>query len=216
MAPTLNIDVYFDLICPWCLIGKRHLNQALVQLLQMNPGVQVSVAWHSVQLIPDVPAEGLDFAEFYLQRLGSADAVRARQAQVREAAHRAGAAVDFARILRFPNTRKAHQLFLFAAGHLAPFDTELLLERLFDAYFNLGEDLSDRATLKAIAAQHGLDSPELDAWMACEQWQPVKTQVTGVPFFVFNQSNQLSGAQPVDVLLAALLQSISNASESLI
>jgi predicted DsbA family dithiol-disulfide isomerase len=215
MTPTLRIDVYFDLICPWCLIGKRHLNQALAQLVQRVPGVQVNVAWHSVQLIPEVPAEGLDFAEFYLHRLGSADAVRARQAQVREAAHRAGAVVDFARILRFPNTRQAHQLFSFAASHLAPLETEQLLERLFEAYFNLGEDLSERATLKAIAAQHGLDTPELDAWMACEQWQPVNIQVPGVPFFVFNQSKQLSGAQPVEVLLAAMLQSIGNASEPL-
>lgn len=211
MTPTLHIDVYFDLICPWCLIGKRHLNQALAQLVRMVPGVQVSVTWHSVQLIPEVPAGGLDFAEFYLQRLGSAEAVHTRQAQVREAAHRAGAALDFARILRFPNTRKAHQLFSFAASHLAPVETELLLERLFDAYFNLGEDLSDRATLGAIAARHGLDMPELDAWMACEQWQPKKIQVPGVPFFVFNQSNQLSGAQPVDVLLAAMRKSIGAA-----
>lgn len=213
MPPTLGIDVYFDVICPWCLIGKRHLNQALAQLAQISPCVQVSVTWHSVQLIPDVPAEGLDFSEFYLQRLGSAEAVRARQAQVREAAHRAGAELDFARILRFPNTRKAHQLFSFAAGHLAPLETELLLERLFEAYFNRGEDLSNSATLGAIAAQHGLDTPELDAWMACEQRQPVNIQVPGVPFFVFNQSKQLSGAQPVEVLLAAMLQSIGNASQ---
>jgi predicted DsbA family dithiol-disulfide isomerase len=214
MPPTLSIDVYFDLICPWCLIGKRHLNQALAQLAQISPCAQVSVTWHSVQLIPDVPAEGLDFAKFYLQRLGSADAVRARQAQVRAAAHRAGAEVDFARILRFPNTRKAHQLFSFATSHLAPLETERLLERLFEAYFNLGEDISDRATLGRIAARHGLDTPDLDAWMACEQWQPVNIQVPGVPFFVINQSHQLSGAQPVDVLLAAMLHATSKASQA--
>lgn len=215
MAPMLGIDVYFDLICPWCLIGKRHLDQALAQLEQIVPGVLVSVKWHSVQLIPDVPAEGLDFADFYLQRLGSAEAVRARQAQVHEAARRAGAVVDFARILRFPNTRKAHQLFSFAVSHLAPLETDRLLERLFDAYFNRGEDLGDRTTLQAIAIKHGLDTPELAAWMASEQWQPEKIQVPGVPFFLFNQSNQLAGAQPVDVLLAVMLQSINEASESM-
>jgi len=58
---------------------------------------------------------------------------------------------------------------------------------------------------------HGLDTPELDAWMACEQWQPAKIQVPGVPFFVFNQSNRLSGAQPMEVLLAAMRQSIGQA-----
>ncbi|UUZ76020.1 DsbA family protein [Polaromonas sp. P1(28)-13] len=66
MTQKLSIDVYFDLICPWCLIGKRHLNQALAELVQMAPGIEVSVNWHSVQLVPGVPAEGLDFVEFYL------------------------------------------------------------------------------------------------------------------------------------------------------
>lgn len=215
MTPTLSIDVYFDFICPWCLIGKRHLNQALAQLVQMVPSVRVNVAWHSVQLIPDVPAGGLDFSEFYLLRLGSAKAVHARQAQVREAAHRAGAELDFARILRFPNTRRAHQLFSFAASHLEPIETEMLLDRLFEAYFNRGEDLSDRATLRTIAAKYGLDTPELNAWMACEQWQPAKIRVQGVPYFVLNRSIQLSGAQAVDVLLTAMLQSVCKANEQL-
>jgi predicted DsbA family dithiol-disulfide isomerase len=193
MTQKLSIDVYFDLICPWCLIGKRHLNQALAELVQMAPGIEVSVNWHSVQLVPGVPAEGLDFVEFYLQRLGSAESVRLRQGQVCDAALHAGAVVDFARIQRFPNTRQGHQLLAFAALQLAAPAIERLLERLFDAYFNRGEDLNDMATLRVIAAEHGLDAHDLEAWIAAGQGKPEQVQVPGVPLFVFNHKKMLCG-----------------------
>jgi predicted DsbA family dithiol-disulfide isomerase len=211
MSSELHIDVYFDLICPWCLIGKRHLNLALAQLAQEAPDIEVSLQWHSVQLIPDVPAAGLDFAEFYLQRLGSAEAVRARQAQVRAAAQAAGVELDFGRIKRFPNTLRAHQLFAFAARHLAADQLEAMLERLFAAYFNRGEDLGDMATVRAIAVEWGLDVSALQTWIDAGQGLPKPVGVPGVPFFVFNRVQALSGAQPPATLLAALQSARSGA-----
>jgi predicted DsbA family dithiol-disulfide isomerase len=209
MAHELRVDVYFDLICPWCLIGKRHLNLALEQLNQAAPDIDVTVQWNSVRLIPDTPAEGLDFAEFYLRRLGSPEAVRMRQGQVRDAAARAGTQVDFARIKRFPNTAKAHQMFAFAAQHLPANQLEALLERLFAAYFNLGEDLGAMDTLLAIAAEWRLDLPTLQAWIETGHGLPKPLTMPGVPFFVFNRTHALSGAQPPETLLAAMRQSIS-------
>jgi predicted DsbA family dithiol-disulfide isomerase len=211
MSSELHIDVYVDLICPWCLIGKRHLNQALAQLANEAPDIEVSLQWHSVQLIPDVPAGGLDFAEFYLHRLGSPEAVRARQAQVREAAQAAGVEVDFGRIRRFPNTLRAHQLFAFAARHLAADQLEAMLERLFAAYFNRGEDLGDMDTVRAIALEWGLDLAELQRWIDARQGLPKPVKVPGVPFFVFNRVQALSGAQPPAALLAAMRSASSSA-----
>ena len=70
MSRRLRIDVFFDLICPWCLIGKRQLERALVQLRANQADVEVELVWHGVQLLPDMPVQGEPFAEFYRQRLG--------------------------------------------------------------------------------------------------------------------------------------------------
>jgi predicted DsbA family dithiol-disulfide isomerase len=79
---TLTIDASFDLICPWCMIGKQHLTQALAQLRQTDPDVSVRVRRHGLQLLPDLPPEGLPFMDFYVVRQGSPEAVARRQAQV--------------------------------------------------------------------------------------------------------------------------------------
>ena len=112
---TVQVDVYFDLICPWCLIGKRQLDAALARWRAEHAGADVHVRWHSVRLIDGVPPEGWDFAAFYERRLGSPEAVQARQAQVRAAARQAGAEIDFSRIRVFPDTGPAHQLLALGA-----------------------------------------------------------------------------------------------------
>jgi hypothetical protein len=118
MRRILNVDVYIDLICPWCLIGKSHLRRALERLAETDPDVDVRVRWHSVQLAPDVAAEGWPFAEFYERRLGGREAAQARQAQVRAAAAQAGVSIDFSRISIFPNSAKAHRLLAVGAPQL--------------------------------------------------------------------------------------------------
>lgn len=206
MAQGLVIDVYFDLICPWCLIGKRHLDQALAEIWKTNPLRAITVHWHSVQLLPDIPSDGLDFTEFYVNRLGSTQAVRQRQAQVNDAALRAGAEVNFARISRMPNSRLAHQLLAFASTRLTGPQHTQLLERLLAAHFSRGENLGDRATLVGIAQSFDLPVVELTDWLDSGQGLPVPVEVPGVPFFVFDRQIALSGAQPPEALLAAIHQ----------
>jgi len=206
MARQLHIDVYFDLICPWCLIGKGLLKQALARLADTDPDVQVEVQWHSVQLIPNVPPEGWPYREFYLQRLGGADAVRARQAQVRAAAAVAGETIEFERITTFPNTAAAHRLLAIAVTQLQPAAFERLLQRLFEAYFQRGEDLGSASTLAAIAAEFAVVLPSVEGEVPAV---PPSGLVSGVPFFVFNRQRALSGAQPVDALFAAMQQSLA-------
>src|SRR5262245_35882336 len=110
MSMPLLIDVAYDIICPWCWIGKRHLDAALAELREQRPEVQVQIRWQPVQLLPQLPAEGLPYLAFYVQRLGSVEAVHWRQAQVRTAAETAGLRIAFEHIGRMPNTARAHAL----------------------------------------------------------------------------------------------------------
>lgn len=208
MTQELVIDVYVDLICPWCLIGKRHLDQALAELARTDPEVMAEVRWHSVQLLQDLPVEGRDFTEFYIQRKGSAQAVRQGQERVKQAALSAGAEVNFAIIARMPNTLLAHQLLAFSSTRQKPQQHVQLLERLLAAHFSRGEDLGERATLLAIAQDFDLPIAELSQWLDSGMGKPTPLDVPGVPFFVFNQRFALSGAQPPELLLSGMRQAL--------
>jgi predicted DsbA family dithiol-disulfide isomerase len=208
MERELRIDAFVELICPWCLIGKRQLALAVERFAQTDPQVRVEVRWHTVQLIPQVPAQGWPFAAFYLQRLGSPEAVRQRQAQVQAAAAQAGVDIDLARIARFPDTARAHSLLGFAASQ--PHTVDPLLERLFDAYFRRGEDIGNTETLLELAQEMGLDPASARAWLdAPPPAQPAP--VNAVPLFVFNGQRALSGAQPPEALWSAMRDSIERA-----
>lgn len=204
MSQPLSIEVFFDFICPWCLIGKRQLERALARLCASRPDVEVELEWHGVQLLPDLPAAGVPFAEFYLRRLGSEQAVRMRQAQVREAAAAAGVDIDFARILCMPNTADAHRLLQRATAIGSAAQVEDLLECLFAAYFHNGEDLGDPATLLAIAEDCGFATTDLADALRGDGAPFFGEAAGGVPCFVFDRQLTVSGAQSTEVLLGAM------------
>ena len=146
----VTIDIHFDLICPWCFIGKRHFEAARTRFVQKYPAVVVESVWQPVQLLPEVPEQGLPFAQFYERRLGSPQAVRQRRQQIELAARKAGLELDMAAIQRMPNTTRALDLLRRVAALGQPALYEALLERLFVAYFQRGEDIGDAATLRQI------------------------------------------------------------------
>ncbi|HEY1092936.1 MAG TPA: DsbA family oxidoreductase [Burkholderiaceae bacterium] len=194
----LTIDVWFDLICPWCLIGKRQLEQARAEFAALHPEVAVELRWHSLQLLPHLPEEGVDFRAFYRQRLGGDAAVAARQAQVREAGRPLGLDFAFERIERMPNTLSAHGLVADARAQAGAPGAEAILEALFTAYFQQGADLGDPQTLACIAEERGLQTS------AQRPRLPPEQGISGVPCFVFNGRHALSGAQPARQLLDAM------------
>ncbi|VXC11695.1 DsbA family oxidoreductase [Pseudomonas sp. 8AS] len=213
MSRSLRIDVFFDFICPWCLIGKRQLERALAQLRASDPQVEVELAWHGVQLLPQIPAQGEPFAAFYLNRLGSAEAVRMRQAQVQQAAAAAGLEISLASIASMPNTADAHRLLQRATAVSDPAQRDVLLERLFAAYFHNGEDLGDRATLLAIAQSCGLDAAAVADCLRGDGSPfvgAVNAAAGGVPHFIFDRRKAVSGAQPAEVLLAAMHEALAH------
>ncbi|WP_137972757.1 DsbA family oxidoreductase [Pseudomonas sp. F(2018)] len=210
MSRALRIDVAFDFVCPWCLIGKRQLKRAVVQLQQALPHQVVSIDWQSVQLLPQLPAAGESFAEFYRRRLGSDTAVRLRQAQVQEAAAAVDLRFDFQRIARMPNTADAHRLLRRAVELGGPEQRDRLLERLFAAHFRLGEDIGDASTLLTIAETCGYPREEMARALYRDgrPFQAPNTTASSVPQFVFDGRLLLSGAQPADLLLRGMREAL--------
>ena len=207
---NLTIDVFFEFICPWCLIGKRQLQKAIHVLQQNYPDVEVILNWRGVQLLPHIPVEGIPFKAFYLQRLGTSTAVKMRQAQVRHAAQAAGVEIDFERIQRMPNTAKAHYFFKNAAKRISREQQDRLLEGIFSAYFHHSENIGEGAVLEKIASYCGiadssilpiLDEPNISFVSA-------NTGGKGVPYFVFDGSSAMAGAQPAAVLYQAMLDAL--------
>ncbi|WP_110992695.1 DsbA family oxidoreductase [Pseudomonas sichuanensis] len=214
MNPRLCIDVTFDFICPWCLIGQRQLQRALERLARERPAVSVTVRWQGVQLLPGLPAEGVPFDTFYRQRLGSDEAVRQRQAHVIEAALAVGEPLDFTRIRRMPNTANAHRLLQRVQLVAGAGPAEVLRLRLFQAYFQEGRDLGDRSTLLEIAQACGVpqalvaDCLRDDGAALCADESRVGSVV---PSFVINRQRPVSGAQPAEVLYAAMKVALAQA-----
>nr|WP_249684719.1 DsbA family oxidoreductase [Pseudomonas sp. RC2C2] len=210
----MSIEVFFDFICPWCLIGQAHLQRALEQLRREQPEVEVSLHWRGVQLLPQMARTGQPFEAFYRKRLGSDEAVRLRQAQVRAAAEAAGVDIDFSRISRMPNTADAHRLLQRAVALGSPEQAQALLARLFAAYFQQGKDLGDPITLLHIARACGLEPAQVADCLRGDASPFIGANdraADGVPCFRFNQRLRVSGAQPVAVLLQAMGDALEEA-----
>lgn len=217
MTGRLRIDVFFDFICPWCLIGKRQLECAQDLLRIQQPGVEITTVWHGVQLLPQLPVQGEPFAEFYLKRLGSAEAVRMRQAQVQQAAMAVGVPIDLSRIATMPNTADAHRLLERAAVLGSTAQRDVLLERLFAAYFQYGEDLGCPETLIAIARACGFDADAMAAVLQGDGDPYVGNEAgagSGVPSFQFDRRLTVVGAQPAELLLGAMGEALLDSHRS--
>jgi predicted DsbA family dithiol-disulfide isomerase len=204
-GPTLSIEVRFDLICPWCLIGKRHLDTALDMLRGQQADVTVEVAWRSYPLMPGIPNEGLPFAAFYLQRLGSPEAVALRQAQVREAARAAGVDIAFDRIAVFPNSLEAHRVVAQAQHQGGSTLAGTVIDALFECYFTQGRNIGDAEVLADVQAACGIYPGE-----AAEPDAQEKRGSHGVPYFRLNDTFVIEGAQRPTVLLDAMLRAHSS------
>lgn len=208
---TDTIDVVSDVVCPWCYIGKRHLEQALASLPE---GQRPTVRWHPFQLNPNLPAEGVDRSSYLEEKFGGADRAAQIYERVKAAGREAGLALDFDRIARQPNTMDAHRLIAWAQSDGQSADA--LVEALFKAYFVQGRFIGDRAVLAEIAGEAGLDAKQARAWLETGEGadeiadmdrRTRQMGISGVPFFVFNQKLGVSGAQGSSTLADALAQS---------
>lgn len=206
---ALTMDVAFDLVCPWCWLGKHQLDTALAMWAQEQPQVAVRVRWQGVQLLPDLPVGGVDFKTFYTQRLGHWNAVLARQQQVHQALATAGLPVAYERITTMPNTALAHRLLRQldrpGAGASDP-RVAVLMEAMFKAYFVEGKDIGQADVLWRLAVAAGIGTDVLQAWRAAGDAPLPPGPLAGgaVPCFQGDGRFLLEGAQSPQLLLRAL------------
>lgn len=209
MQPTnLSIDILSDPVCPWCYIGKRQLDRAIEIWRARNPdATSPIIEWHPFQLNPQMPAAGLDRAEYMRAKFGAPDGGTG-YARVLAAASHAGLELRPERIRRQPSTRRAHALLRQAAGSPLQHD---LAESIFRAFFVDGEDIGDENVLRRIASVGGLAEASIDAAFESTALASVDaldshfrgSGIGGVPYFVIGRRVALSGAQGVDALLDA-------------
>ena len=150
MRKPLAIEVVSDVVCPWCYIGKRRLEKALVLL---GDEAQVSVRYQPFQLNPEMPQGGMPRAEYRKSKFGSVE--RGQQLDARVAAEGQGEGIEFAfeRMLRTPNTLAAHRLIELAQRQGAG---QAVVDELFRAYFEQAKDVGDPKVLEEIAKRSGV------------------------------------------------------------
>ncbi|HEY0132659.1 MAG TPA: DsbA family oxidoreductase [Nannocystis sp.] len=206
---ALRIDVWSDIACPWCHVGKRRLEAALEQFPHRDA---VEVVWHSFELDPSAPrtSEAAPYAGRLARKYGTsvADAQQMID-RMTETAARDGLDFHFEKI-RPGNTFDAHRLLHLA--HTRGLQ-DALKERLFLAYLGEGEAIGEPEVLARVAVEAGLELDEVrrvldgDAFAAAvraDEEQARSLGIRGVPFFVFDGRHAVSGAHPSDTLLAAL------------
>jgi predicted DsbA family dithiol-disulfide isomerase len=202
-----SITIYSDLICPWCYIGKRRMEEALRQL---PADMQVSRSWHPFQLNPDMPREGLNRKLYRSKKFGSWERSLAMDAQVAAAGKSVGIEFRYDLQTHTPNTFDSHRL-VWLAGNSGVQDA--VVEALFRAYFCEGANFSDQMKLIEVGASAGLDVAELKRFFASEEGVfAVRAEeerarmlgISGVPLYLINEGVLVSGAQPAETFLEAL------------
>jgi len=211
---TLTIDVVSDVVCPWCFVGKRHLDKALAQWRTEHPDGEVTVNWHPFFLNPDTPEGGEPYRPFLEKKFGGPQGLAEIWQRVREAGKPAGVDFAFEKIELRANTLAAHRLIHYAQK-TDPGKAAMLVEALFAAQFLEGRHVGDRAILAEIAGACGFDAAAAKAYLDSDEdadavredaEQSRRMGINGVPFFVFNQKLAASGAQPPEALLEAMRQ----------
>jgi predicted DsbA family dithiol-disulfide isomerase len=208
----LRIDIWSDIACPWCYIGKRHLEAAIERFPHRDA---VEIVWHAFELNPSAPREsdrGSSYAERLARKYGSpvAEAER-RIARMTDVAAADGLSFRFDKI-RPGNTFDAHRVLHMALDHGVQ---GAVKERFLRAYMTEGEAIGQPDVLVRLAAEAGLDADEVRKALASDAYvdevradeeQARELGISGVPFFVIAEKYAVSGAQPAELLLQALTQ----------
>lgn len=211
MSEPIKIDIWSDIACPWCYIGKRHLESGIAALGADAPDIEIE--YHTFELSPDTPP---DFVGSTIEFLSEAKGMPVEQveqmlAHVTGIAAKAGLDYHFDQV-KHTKTLKAHELLHFAKEHGKQLE---LKERLLKAYFEEGgfvnrvDDLAAYAAevgLDADAAREALETGRYGAAVQADIDQAHAYGINGVPFFVFDGKYGVSGAQPAEVFSQVVTQ----------
>ncbi|MEQ1654640.1 MAG: DsbA family oxidoreductase [Nitrospira sp.] len=201
----LHIEVYSDVVCPWCYVGKRRLERALTEF-----GGAARIAWRPFQLNPTMPKDGMDRTAYLEAKFGSLDSFRQLEEHVLAAGASERIAFAFEKIARAPNTFLAHRLIWLAEREGCQ---DAVVTSLFRGYFEEGAEIGTIATLIRLAERAGLSkevaervlqSEEGTAEVKAEEAAGHALGIRGVPYFLVNGTYAISGAQPVETFVSAL------------
>ena len=204
-AAGIFIEIYSDVVCPWCYVGKRRLEQALASV-----GSDVRVTWRPFQLNPTMPLDGIDRNSYLEAKFGSLEAFGRLEEQILAAGVGERIPFAFEKIQRTPNTFAAHRL-IWGAERQDKQDA--MVEALFQAYFGEGQDIGNVKTLVHVAAEAGFDRAETESFLSSDKGvSEVKAEeaaghrlgIRGVPYFLLNSTYAISGAQLPERFAAAL------------
>lgn len=207
-TPTMNVEIWSDVMCPFCYIGKRKFEQALAQFPQRD---QVQVTWKSFQLNPNQQTEPNRSINDYLAEVKgwSLDQAKAMNDRVSDMASEVGLTYHLDKAV-VANSFDAHRLIQLAKTQGL---SDAMEERLFLAYFTEGLNTADHATLLRLGTEVGLSAESVEQVLSSNQFADAVRQdiyesqqvgVRGVPFFVLNQRYAVSGAQAPETFLGAL------------
>lgn len=200
--PRLDIDIAFDLICPWCYLGVRRLRRAL----RARPDIIPELLWRPFLLNPDIPPNGVSRAEFIARKFGGEDRARRLQNALTDLGRAEGIGFRFDLMGRVPSSINAHRLVRYAVREGLG---EIMVEALFYAYFADGLDIGDVIRLATVAGRVGLDPQAALAFLRSgEEAEAVHTEnlrahrlgVNGVPCFIIAGQQAIAGAQEPEVL----------------
>jgi predicted DsbA family dithiol-disulfide isomerase len=206
-VPGTTIEIWADIVCSWCYVGKRHLETALEGV-----GEEVQVVWRSFELDPTLPADAGSADEELARRRGvTLPEARAMHEETERMGEGMGIRFDFARARR-GNTFDAHRVL-----HMAQAEGRgtAVLDRLLAGYFAGGEPIGDRDALARIAGSGGLDPPAVSAMLAgdayaadvrADEREAAALGITAVPFFVIDRRFGLAGAHPAETIREAIAQ----------
>lgn len=215
MTEKIRVDIWSDIACPWCYIGKHRFENGIAEFMRKNPDVElkIEVEGHSYELAPDTPEEfrGSE-VDFLTKHKGMPrEQVEQMLGQMTQMAAAEGIEFDFEQV-RHTNTRRSHRVLHLAKAQGLQFEMQ---ERLFRAYFSEGKNVSDPETLASLGEEIGLDADEIrDAFDDESLGEAVDTDitrarmlgVTGVPFFLFDEKYAVPGAQSAEVFADVLNQ----------
>lgn len=201
------LEIFSDIICPWCYIGKVRFEKALEKL---DADEQVEVVWRPYQLNPGMPVEGISRREYRIKKFGSWEYSQQLDAQVIAAAKDEGLDFNFDIALKTPNTVLGHKLIKFGEQRNCQ---DAVVTELFNAFFCEGKDIGDRNILVQLATRCGLNEAETnhaldDATLAevvnAEEERGRSLGINSVPSFVLNDQVLFSGAQQPSIIAGVL------------
>lgn len=213
MSKAITIDVVSDVVCPWCFIGQKKLDQALA----LVPDIHVTINWRPYQLDSTIPKGGVDRQAYMVAKFGSREKIDQIHRRIEAIGQDLGIAFDFGAIKIASNTLDAHRLIRWAGATSA--DTQGRLARnLFSAYFEQGRDIGDADVLSELAGASGMDTAVTAALLASpadmeDVQQEIATAaqmgITGVPCFLLDRRYALMGAQEPEPIADAIRQVVA-------